>query len=271
MKEYICDRCGYIAHQKSNLKSHLIRKNTCDPLLCDVSVDELVIKLETKQGTLVTCSCGKAYTTKQGFNNHKKTCNLTPQNNNLEIIELKKQVKLLQENLKRLENIKTIHNENHIHQENNIQVNVVVPNAFGNENLAFLTERFLTNCLLNQNDGLKELVKEIHYNQNIPENHNIRFKSSKQKLLETYTDGRWIESDQNNTLDSMIQSGYRILFRHFIKNKEIDSEIKEREEYVLNYLQDLGTNRKTAYFQLRRDLLLLIKDCTLYVLSKRSE
>ena len=42
MVEYKCFRCGYIASQRSNLKNHFNRKNICDSLLDDISINEMV-------------------------------------------------------------------------------------------------------------------------------------------------------------------------------------------------------------------------------------
>ena len=53
MVEYKCNRCGYNAKQKINLMRHLNRKNICEPLLEDISIEEM-----------------KNY---YGFNNQQKT------------------------------------------------------------------------------------------------------------------------------------------------------------------------------------------------------
>ena len=41
MVEYKCYRCGYIASQKINLKHHLHRKNICNPILEDISIEKM--------------------------------------------------------------------------------------------------------------------------------------------------------------------------------------------------------------------------------------
>ena len=41
MVDYSCLRCGYIASQKINLKHHLNRKNICNPILDDISIEEV--------------------------------------------------------------------------------------------------------------------------------------------------------------------------------------------------------------------------------------
>ena len=41
MVNYKCNRCGYIASQRCNFKNHLNRKNICNPILEDISIDEI--------------------------------------------------------------------------------------------------------------------------------------------------------------------------------------------------------------------------------------
>ena len=41
MVEYICNRCGYNAKQKINLMRHLNRKNICNSILEDISIEEV--------------------------------------------------------------------------------------------------------------------------------------------------------------------------------------------------------------------------------------
>jgi len=41
MVEYKCNRCGYVASQRCNFKNHLNRKNICNPILEDISIDEI--------------------------------------------------------------------------------------------------------------------------------------------------------------------------------------------------------------------------------------
>ena len=41
MVQYKCNRCGHIASQRCNFKNHLNRKSICEPLLDDISIDEV--------------------------------------------------------------------------------------------------------------------------------------------------------------------------------------------------------------------------------------
>ena len=41
MVKYMCNRCGYVAKQKSHLLNHLNRKNICVPILDDISIEKM--------------------------------------------------------------------------------------------------------------------------------------------------------------------------------------------------------------------------------------
>jgi len=41
MVEYKCFRCGYVCKQKIHIKNHLNRKNICNPLLDNISIEEI--------------------------------------------------------------------------------------------------------------------------------------------------------------------------------------------------------------------------------------
>lgn len=43
MKEYKCQRCGYITDKKSSFKNHFLRKKICEPNIQDLTIDQLLI------------------------------------------------------------------------------------------------------------------------------------------------------------------------------------------------------------------------------------
>ena len=74
MVEYKCERCHYVAKHKGCFKNHLQRKYPCRAIHSDVSVEELLEKLnKTKEG--FACNkCNKIFKTSQGKYQHQKRC-----------------------------------------------------------------------------------------------------------------------------------------------------------------------------------------------------
>ena len=129
--------------------------------------------------------------------------------------------------------------------------------SFGNEKISHLTSEVLTHCLLNPTKGITQLIEIIHYNDSLPHNKNIRFKSSKHNTFEKYQDGRWIECDASNTLDELIRSGYRILDEHYVKNF-LESDESTRE--FIERFRFLADSKSVQYKAVKRDIRLLIKN-----------
>jgi hypothetical protein len=149
---------------------------------------------------------------------------------------------------------------------NNININL---NSFGQETLTHLTHDFLSHCLLNPSKGFTSLIENIHYNNDVPENRNIRCKSLKRNVFEKYIDSEWRSCDASNTLDELIRKGYRILnthyTQHFMNDPDlIEDELKQRAYERFRFLCDKTCN---DYFSVKRDIRLLIKDKTLYLIA----
>jgi hypothetical protein len=151
-------------------------------------------------------------------------------------------------------------------QYNNIQVNL---NNFGQESTSHLTHDFLSHCLMNPSKGFPSLIENIHYHKDAPENMNIRCKSLKQNIFEKYIDSEWRSCDASNTLDELIRKGYRILNTHYIQHfmndpEFMDNEMKQRALEKFRFLSDKNC---TDYFSVKRELRLLIKDKTAYLIA----
>ena len=61
-----CDRCGNNFKTISNLIKHFNRKNICEPILKDISIEELKDKYKVRKGVYKCENCGKEYKTKDG-------------------------------------------------------------------------------------------------------------------------------------------------------------------------------------------------------------
>jgi hypothetical protein len=265
---YMCERCGYKTDLLGNLKNHLKRKNICQPTLNDISQTDLLsnleIKLEMKKSS--SCEhCGKIFSSPQSKYNHKKKCTKIDQSTS-EVSLLKEKIAVLEEKLKG-KPVNTVNIENQSIQQNFI-FNV---KNFGCENMDYLSHDFLTSCLITNN--IVPLIESIHFDSEHPENHNIKMKSLRYELMEQYVDGKWIVTDKEETLDELINKGYRVLKYHSRKNKQlmIDNNDIDEDEYddINEWLENLYEDKKTRKPVKRQLLLLFINNKTL-LLEKSS-
>ena len=80
---YTCQRCGYVTEFTSNFKKHINAKKTCEPILTDISKEQLLTDfLETQNNKEFICNqCNKKYKTVETLRVHKKTCTSHNENN----------------------------------------------------------------------------------------------------------------------------------------------------------------------------------------------
>ena len=52
--------------------------------------------------------------------------------------------------------------------------------------------------------SVPSLIKEVHFNPNVPENHNIYISNIKNKYAMVYDGTRWEIKDQDETIDKLI-------------------------------------------------------------------
>lgn len=268
-KLYVCSRCGYDTNVKCNIITHLKKAAPCNPKLTDLPREEalkLFAKVEPLSETTNCPFCDKKIV-KTNISRHKKVCKKRKDEvvqNEIEI--LRNQVSEL---TKRLDDISNTNKQpNVVNNITNNTYNLQI-NTFGNEDISHLTHELLSHCLLNPSKGLPKLIDNIHYNPEKPHNHNIRYKSTKNNSFEKYVEQHWMECDASNTLDELIRKGYRILnthyMEHFRDNPEYyEDEIKQRALEKFRFLSDKTC---TEYHSVKRELRLLVKDRTMYVLE----
>jgi hypothetical protein len=272
--QFVCERCHHKSSCKGNLIKHLSKKNPCETTHSKKSREDIVTSLtrvSDKPKTFVCDYCDKAFSSVQGKSQHKKICPKHPKNQEKEAIEaLTKRLEQVELELQRhrmeaggVNNNNTMTNniQNQIINIQNININ-----SFGNETMPQFEADFLNNCIMNPSKGLPNLIEKIHYNESIPENHNLRYKSTKNKTLEKYIDHTWHECDASNTLDELIKKGYAILARYYTQNQPLWHE-DEAKVSMYEKFRFLGDKKSKDYSAVKRDLLLLVKDKTMFILA----
>jgi hypothetical protein len=96
-------------------------------------------------------------------------------------------------------NTTTTTNNNNINNgtvNNNAVNNNVIINAFGKEDISYLTEhkgfkKFMVNCLRSKAEGMVEFIAKKHFHPDHPENHNLRKLNKKDEFIEVKTGKEW--------------------------------------------------------------------------------
>lgn len=144
----------------------------------------------------------------------------------------------------------------------NYQHNNIYLKSFGNESIEHIQEdvSFLTSCIKNlRNDGMRNLVERIHFDPNHPENHNSKIKSTKNKTCDVYQNNRWIVMDKNETLDMMMEKGYKILVTFYNNNDDIkETDMNSNESRLYFLLSKIGRKEKPTYCPIRKKVYALM-------------
>lgn len=137
-----------------------------------------------------------------------------------------------------------------------------VINNFGEENLQYINNdvSFLTKCLHNlKDDGMTNLVKRIHYDNAHPENNNARIKSSRNEVCEVFYNNEWVPMNKNETLDKMMEKGYKVLSTFYHENEDIKgNDIKDNECRLFFLLSKVGCKEKPTYCPMRKKVYALM-------------
>jgi len=272
MNSYNCECCNYITKRQYNYIKHLKTKkhlNNVKQYEADnekISVNSLKNPLnpsfspqkssqisDHKNKKLFNCKyCNKEFTRSDNLNRHiKKSCKEKKEfdkmeNENKELQEIiksqTKQInKLLETNGKQINNTQNNNSNNTIN-------NTIHINNYGEENLEMLTDEFKERCITRPFYAVIDIIKKIHFNDDYPENKNMRLVNKRDNKIQVLTDGKWkyrykdeavkyAFDDSNERLEQFyVEKSHK--FRKFIKLccEDIIKNIHECEPELMKEL-----------------------------------
>jgi len=186
--EFGCSVCEYVSAKKDHVIRHINKKISCGSGIREIVEIPIDIKCEF---------CDKLYLTKQSLKIHQKNhCKHKDSVKDEEIKKLKEENKLLRESKS-----VTINN-------NNNNYNIIIVN-YEDTNLDKLTDRAYNKIIQDSDEVyqiIPRMIKDIHFNPDIPENHNIYIsnKNKNNKHLQIFRNGHWEIENKDNELDNLI-------------------------------------------------------------------
>ena len=129
-------------------------------------------------------------------------------------MKLKKDIeKLKLQNIEKKEaNINNFVNNN---SNNKITINI---NNYGDEK-NFLKKSLIKKILEMPFNGIPELIEKIHFNNEYPENKNIRLLNKKDNKLQIMKDKKWNYVNKNETFKNLIEDKNSIMENLYKKNQ----------------------------------------------------
>lgn len=229
-----CERCNYSTTSKSDFKKHLSRKIPCEPVYSSKPLSEILLDLDKDKKKDFVCEyCNKGFSSSSSRSHHKARCPSRPQN---EKDDLKEQVKDLQQKLESLQKLVEKNNESHTVHNVNVQINNIGETPlreFGSENMEAIPITLIASCFMNLR--YRDLIENLHYDPDFPENHNVRIKSIKRNVMEIYRNNRWVVVTVPSGIEELINQTTTI-FRNFARQheKQILEEDMSEEEFESN-------------------------------------
>jgi hypothetical protein len=203
MVEYTCDKCSKTFRCKSHYVDHQNRKNPC-------------FVNDEEKGNYFFCEyCDRKYNRKDNLTTHLKKCKIKLQKeettNELEF--LKEKIKLLEEKINNTKstniantNLKDnnghIYNNSKIKNNNNINIIQILP--FLTDDMSHLTEKDKKKILQKCYESIPELIRQVNFNPNAPQNHNVYISNLKSGHGHVRTDKKWVMMKLDNLLDDFI-------------------------------------------------------------------
>ena len=149
--------------------------------------------------------------------------------------EMKAQISLL---LEKHASSRTTHITNHIENQQNIHIHI---NAFGDENIEYLDDRTINDCIHRIYRSVPAILEKIHFDPAHPENHNIRITNKKLPYASIMGDNqKWKTVDKKDAIEKMVYNGYNILEDKYAETKGQLNPMKQQrfEEFKEKFISE---------------------------------
>ena len=194
MTTFECSGCGYSSPYKSNVKNHTRRRVKCT---------ETEVLFVVEINAEVKCDyCSKDYKTKQNLSRHVKICRSKKEYLEKKLQEKDEENKKLKEEL----NIqKALASKPNITINNNVTLT-----PYMRPNLKDMN-RFFEECARKQFMCIPRLIELIHFNENIPENHNLLLSNFRSDTMKAFNGNKWQTDEFEHIVNNLINTYERDL------------------------------------------------------------
>ena len=188
----------------------------------------------TEKATISCKYCDKKVQTKSSLNRHFKICKLKPITiSDLPSIEssiknkINEQLMTVNNNYSKVIN-NTVNNTQNI--QNIIVMDKINLREFGKEDLDHITDELMNKAIKYPQTGILNLIREIHFNDTMPQNQNINILNKKEQFIEIFNGKEWKKQDKKIAIQNIITS----------KKDIMDDYVEEKTEknLISNFIKD---------------------------------
>jgi len=240
----------------------------CDAKISNKSYQELIFAIEANESSkqdltsikeLYECSyCKKTYEWQSSLNNHLKVCNK-------KIDECKDTITYINSLEKRVQVLESFMKKYVIPKISFEFGPDTSPNIFGQEDTSFLNGD-VGKYALKLSNGHTNLIKDIYFNNNYPQNQTVFHKSTKQQILWIFDGIKWIESDMNQVIEKILDKVYCIFTQYIATILKKEEHEQNSDMYAANkHWHEMVTsqNKNNRYkYRFHTAVQLQIKACS---------
>ena len=279
MVQYTCIKCSRIFNHKGKYEKHLTRKNSCEHKI--IKVEQSLVKVEQLLQEPVDsldsnqcCSCYKSFANKSSRIRHENTSKCfykkiiedekikeqkldEPLDIHDELKEIKEKNRKLEEKLAELElmlkkginpivaqttnNTNMNNNNNILTHTNSHNVQNIVVNMYGKENLTHITDPKLIYIMDRGFMSVSAYILLKYFSDKMPENSNVYSSDIKSKYIMVYDGKRWNIKDKADVIEHMYSVNCEELQDKFYEFKEADRipmKVMERFAKFINAYEE---------------------------------
>ncbi len=222
-----CEYCKKVLSTTSNYNRHI--KNCKFKIMVESElsekrkllkvIDDLNKKLKQKELNEVIIKenqcefCYKIFSSNSNYNKHKKICKCSQTTNNIDMS----------------------HNTHNTHNTQNININL---SPFGKEDLGHIESQLMNLVRFFNYKTINNMIENKHFNENLPQNHNVYIPNIKNKFAAVYNGKKWTLVNSNEIIDDMIKKNYYILEDFYNANVDKLEELKYKDSQAYDRFID---------------------------------
>jgi len=189
--------------------------------------------------------CYKEFSRIDSLNRHYGRCKIKKKeknNDKQEILELKEIVEKLLIDNKVNTNITN-------NTTNNMTNNIININNYGDEDTKYITSDYILQLLKNRPaKTIPELIKYTHFNDDYPENQNIKITNKKEPYIRVRKNDKWELQDKDTTITDLIDRQQVHLMDENIE-KKIESGCNSSEKINIDRCSSLYNSDNNEYMK----------------------
>ena len=214
------------------------------------------ITITEKNKEYICSYCSKSYSKNCNMRRHEKTCKIKIEKEKKylekdnEIKELKKMVEKLLVNSggNTITNNNT-NNMNNSHNTTNHMTNNIIIHNYGDEDTKYITSDYILNLLkYKPAKAIPELIKHTHFNEEHPENQNIKITNKKEPYIKVRKNDKWELQDKDETISDLIDRQQVHLMDEVLEEK-IEEKCSNSEKNNIERCNNLYNEEDKGYMK----------------------